>query len=360
MKNRASVRTAIVLAVLAAVACGKKGDPRAPLRPVPAAVSAFNAERSGSTVTIRYLIPSQNQDGSTPAAAERIGLYALTLAASAPAPSVEQVVTAANVVNEVAVRRDADPVAPPDAPKTGPGDSVAYTDTVSIPADGGPFVRYYAATGWAGRRRGLVSPLLAVPLGTGPTAPAAVTIKYDEKSLTLSWQASGASQRFVVDRVSSLTQSSRLTQEALAATEFVVPVQLGTEQCFVVRTVEVVGAVSLIGDPTAPSCVTPVDTFPPAPPSELRGSPGDSGIELTWTAPASADVAGYVILRGEGASDTLQRLTTAPVTATQYRDETVKSGVTYTYAVLAIDRATPPNESRPSNRDTVTARLRSQ
>jgi hypothetical protein len=175
--------------------------------------------------------------------------------------------------------------------------------------------------------------------------------------VTLSWQASGAGQRFVVDRVSEAAAPARLTPEAIAATELAVPVQFGAEQCFVVRTVEIVGAVTLIGEATPPACVTPVDRFAPVPPSDLRGFPAEVGIELSWTASTTADTAAYVVLRGEGTNDTLQRLTATPITATQYRDQAVRSGVTYTYAVIAIDRATPPNESRPSNRETVTARL---
>ena len=216
---------------------------------------------------------------------------ALTTPASAPAPTIDQLVAAGNVVSAIQVRRDQDADAP-DAPKTGPGDSVTYTDAVSLPADGGPYVRYYAAAGWAGRRRGPVSAMLSVPLGTGPAAPSAVTPVYDENSITLSWQASGAGHRFVVDRVSPGAAPARVTPEAIAATEVAVPVQFGAEQCFVVRTVEVIGAVTLIGAPTQPACLTPVDRFPPAPPSELRGFPAETGIELTWTASSTRGCGG--------------------------------------------------------------------
>jgi hypothetical protein len=200
--------------------------------------------------------------------------------------------------------------------------------------------------------------MLSVPLGTGPAAPADVTSAYSETAITLSWQSAATAQRFLVERVSPGPSPTRVTKEPITAAEVTVPVQFGAEQCFVVRTVEVIGAVTLIGEPASPTCITPVDRFPPAPPSELRGYPGETSIELRWTASASADAAAYVVLRGEGTSDTLQRLTATPVTTTQYRDETVRSGVMYTYAVIALDGATPPNESRPSNRDTVTARLR--
>lgn len=347
----------ILIAMTAASACGKKGPPQAPLRPVPAMVSAFAVERVGENVTVHFAAPTANQDGSTPSATERINLYALTLAAASPAPTVEQLAAAANVITAVRVPRKEDPEAP-GAPPTGPGDPVKYIDAISLPPNGGPFVRYYAAATWAGRRRGPVSAMLSVPLGTGPAAPADVTSAYSETAITLSWQSAATAQRFLVERVSPGPSPTRVTKEPITAAEVTVPVQFGAEQCFVVRTVEVIGAVTLIGEPASPTCITPVDRFPPAPPSELRGYPGETSIELRWTASASADAAAYVVLRGEGTSDTLQRLTATPVTTTQYRDETVRSGVMYTYAVIALDGATPPNESRPSNRDTVTARLR--
>jgi len=81
---------------------------------------------------------------------------------------------------------------------------------------------------------------------------------------------------------------------------------------------------------------------------------GDTGVDLSWTASASTDLAGYIVLRAEGANGTLQPLTPQPITATAYQDATARSGVTYLYAVKAVDRA--GNESALSNRYPVTAR----
>jgi hypothetical protein len=44
------------------------------------------------------------------------------------------------------------------------------------------------------------------------------------------------------------------------------------------------------------------------------------------------------------------------LTSTTYRDAAVRAGVTYDYVVIAVDTATPANESAPSNRESVTAR----
>ena len=95
--------------------------------------------------------------------------------------------------------------------------------------------------------------------------------------------------------------------------------------------------------------------LPPAP-TGLVAFPGEGGIGLTWDAVTAADLAGYLVLRGEGADDTLRPITPEPLTATTFTDATARAGVRYTYAVLAVDRATPANRSKESNRVSETGR----
>jgi fibronectin type 3 domain-containing protein len=47
---------------------------------------------------------------------------------------------------------------------------------------------------------------------------------------------------------------------------------------------------------------------------------------------------------------------TEPIKETTYRDTTVKPGVRYVYAVVAVDTASPQNVSAQSNRVEETAR----
>jgi len=51
-------------------------------------------------------------------------------------------------------------------------------------------------------------------------------------------------------------------------------------------------------------------------------------------------------------------LTPEPIKETRYQDRTARPGVTYVYAIVAVDRATPPNRSAESNRVQETARYR--
>ena len=128
----------------------------------------------------------------------------------------------------------------------------------------------------------------------------------------------------------------------------------GVEQCFVVRTVETLASTMVESEPSARTCITPRDTFPPAAPKALSAVAGPGAINLIWDANTEADLAGYVVLRGEAPGDTLQPLNGEPTRETRYRDATVTPGVHYVYAIVAIDRA--GNRSAASPRVEETAR----
>jgi fibronectin type 3 domain-containing protein len=133
-------------------------------------------------------------------------------------------------------------------------------------------------------------------------------------------------------------------------------VTYGEQRCFVVRAVAVVSGVHVEGEASQSACVTPRDIFPPAAPGNLTAIASAGAMNLAWNANIEQDLAGYLVLRGEAGSATLQQLTPSPVRENTYTDTTVKPGVTYTYAVVAIDTATPPNMSAQSAPRTETAR----
>jgi hypothetical protein len=133
-------------------------------------------------------------------------------------------------------------------------------------------------------------------------------------------------------------------------------VEFGVERCYVVRRVELAGTVAIEGAPSPPTCITPVDTFPPAAPKSLAHIAAANGVSLLWEANSEPDLGGYLVLRGEAPGDTLSPLTKEPITDTSFLDTTVRRGRTYVYEVVAVDRSTPPNRSEPSNRVEETVR----
>ncbi len=132
------------------------------------------------------------------------------------------------------------------------------------------------------------------------------------------------------------------------------PITLGTEGCYQVRAMRVYGNARLESAPSATACTTFTDTFAPPPPANLAAVGSEGGVSLIWDPSPGADVAGYLVLRGEvgvaGATPTLAAITAQPIRETTYRDDTPRRGVRYVYAVIAVDGATPANRSAESNR----------
>ena len=108
------------------------------------------------------------------------------------------------------------------------------------------------------------------------------------------------------------------------------------------------GALS-VGPMSAEACVTPVDVFPPVPPSDLRLFWRTEQTDLSWRESASTDVAGYHVYRSGEDGTGFQRLTESPLEQTSYTDAARDPRGAYRYAITAVDGADPPNESMPSD-----------
>jgi predicted small lipoprotein YifL len=149
----------------------------------------------------------------------------------------------------------------------------------------------------------------------------------------------------------------RLTPQPLAVTTWRdAPLDVGTERCYAVRTVETSGTEVVESEASPTLCISPTDIFPPKPPANLAAVASEGAISLIWEANAEPDLAGYIVLRGEAPGATLRPLMTEPIKDTTYRDTTTKAGVRYIYTVVAVDTATPQNVSTQSNRVEETAR----
>ena len=272
--------------------------------------------------------------------------------------------------SRVAVRTDDEPDVP--------GALMAAADDVGLQ-------RYYFAVAASARGRyGPHSAVIPAPLLPTSGPPSQPVITVDETSMTMRWtpppDARGApaatdpewlpSRSLVPGPIATtydvyevprerpddaaMTFPTTLTPEPVGAPEFTQrDITLGVERCFVVRPVDVIGGVHVRGPASPMACASFADTFAPSAPKDLVGVAVAGGVNLIWEPSAAADVAGYVVLRGEAGSATLTALMTTPVAAPSYRDETVKTGVRYVYAVVAVDRA--GNRSAESNRIEETA-----
>jgi hypothetical protein len=222
--------TAVLVFAVALAACGKKGAPLPPLLRIPAAVGEPRAVRMADEVFVRFLVPTANADGVTPADIARVEVYAVTLNR---APTTEDhpddIRKLSKLIATEQVRRPLPPLPPPrpgeppspplpPGPGVDQGAEIVVRDTLTeearaavtlprdrnertrdgetptpsslvVPVEAPEPVRYYYAVGVNQRgRHGLVQNFLAVPLGTTSSAPPAPDVTYDERTITIRWK----------------------------------------------------------------------------------------------------------------------------------------------------------------------------
>jgi hypothetical protein len=346
-------------------------------------------------VRLQFVLPTANAQGEGRIDLDRVEVYAATIAAESADPPNRDLLVPKYLVGTILVKplpEEGKPeaLAPAAAEdkRPEPGESVIFieelnqaklTPQVTTPpppevlptqpaaaaavaaAKKAPAVRRtYVLRGLTrGGRSGPASARVVLPLLDLPAPPGGVAVTFTEKALTVTWIAPVIAEPAAPPTFNIYTPDGTvpLNPAPLSTTSFErAGMVFGTEECFVVRTAVVTGVATLESAPSAPQCVTPVDVFPPAAPQGLSAVGVAGAVNLIWGANTESDLAGYVILRGEAPGDTLQAITTTPITETTYRDTAVQPGVRYVYAVVAVDRATPPNTSPQSARVEESAR----
>ena len=388
--------TSLVLAAGVTAACGQKGPPLPPLRPIPASPTEVAARRVGDRVQLRFTIPTTNQDPSLPLALSRVDIYARSEGFGAEPPALTQLVHRDFLVGSIPVKPavppdapPADPAAPVDA-RPAPGDVADWSET--IPAGAArpvtltreqraaqsarrpialslwpsqvavPFsrivlpTRYYVMVPVSVQgRNGAPSAILPVRLGAAPAAPSDGVLTNTVTLLTLTWTSPAGAGAMIYESTRDGVEAAAPVQPTPISTgTWSTPVTFGVERCFMLRQVHVDAGVSTESASAGPFCHTAEDKYPPPTPVGLIGASEPGRGILDWTAVTAPDLAGYHVLRGEGVGATLQPLTTAVVTSTRYVDTTIRPGIDYIYAVVAVDRA--GNRSEPSATVTVTGR----
>jgi Fibronectin type III domain. len=112
----------------------------------------------------------------------------------------------------------------------------------------------------------------------------------------------------------------------------------GEEYEYVVRAVSYVQGVPVESRPSPALRVRPVDTFPPAAPTNVTGASAAGVVSLFFPANPETDLKGYLIYRSErGTNDPPTRLTPTPIQRTTFQDITGVRGKVYLYFVTAVD-----------------------
>ncbi len=337
-------RVGLVLAGLSVamlvVACGKKGPPLPPAPRGPLSATAIEARQHGDRVEVSFAVPEARAPGPA-AAIARAELVRVTYApggAPAPDPDVfrrrgEIVATRASVGIEArTVVQLVDP--PPQGSDTTPGTTLRYA------------VRLYD-------QRGRMSGLAAAPdlvLAAVPPAPTGVRGEPTSDGVRLSWDAA-PDTRYNVYRANEGAEVPLrpLHDRPLSVGEYLdATAPSGARLVYTLRAV--------VGEPppyvesadATPLAIEVVDRFAPAAPRGLVAVQEGLAVRLFWDPGAERDLDGYRVYRRDARDAPWTRIGPDPIDRPLFLDETVSPGQTVGYRVTAVDRATPANESDPS------------
>ncbi len=181
---------------------------------------------------------------------------------------------------------------------------------------------------------------------TPPAAPGPVSTSNTGSSITLSWPKGTDSdlRTFFVYRATAAAGPFGagvpvLPPAGSTVTYTDTSVAANTRYYYIVRAVDTHANVS---DPSSVASEI-IDTIPPAPPTGLAATPGDTTVALSWSPSPEADFAGYnAYYRASGATTWIKSNATLLGTTT-HSVTGLTNGLAYEFSVTALD--TEPNES---------------
>jgi fibronectin type 3 domain-containing protein len=343
---------ALLLAVGALAACGKKGPPVAPELRVPVSPAALHGAVDERSIVVSWVAPGTRMDGTR---LREVALYKLYRREEAGAGPVKSAMLSSGRVvgyDEIAVIKTAAP-----APAVVRGSSVTWIDQRALSV-GRRYVYVVTAEDAQGRTSA-PSERLVVPFLAAPKAPRALRASPGDRRVSLTWEPPAALMddspvtgplAYIVLRGGTSGALAPITPQPVAGTAFTdTAVDNDTDYRYAVRAVRVEGAVIASGETSPTVAVAPADTTPPSAPTALVAVPSGGAIRLAWNPSPEPDVAAYAVYRAGGSGELVRIATTLAGAGTVYTDRDVRAGTTYRYAVTALDRARRPNESARSN-----------
>ena len=356
--TRRTARRAAVLAsaVLALVACGKRGAPVAPQLRVPQAVTDLQATARHDGIELAWTPPRRRVDNRRlfdPGVAK---LYRTEDSGAGEPRAAMLVRDRIAGYTEVATFPLSEPAG------TQARDArVVYTDRRDL-----TFGRRYTYVVTTSDTRGHVSAPSArtsVMFIAASEPPTGVAADPGDAQVRLAWQA----PRRLVDGTpitGQLVYEIARAPDATATPSAIGKTPAG-ETSFVdrgmandvtyhytVRAIRMEGGATAISAASDPVAATPAKSTPPAPASDLAAIPSRGEVRLSWKPSPAPDVAAYVIYRAVGGGP-FTRIGSVRPPATTFVDREVPPG-RYRYAVTAQDTSTRANESARSNEVTVT------
>lgn len=358
MKKTALTSTAVgrlLLLLLSTVAsiivagCGKRAPPLPPLARI-RQVAEINYGQQGNRIIINVTIPTPSK-GRKNTRITRIDVYRLAESPNAPLTLNSQ---------EFAARASVVGVIPYDDIKN-PSAPILFTDQLELTSNKVRFrygVRFVNSNG---QSTDFSNILLVTPSTRIALPPEELTALESQASINIEWKRP-------LENIDGSTPVNILGYNIYRSTKSeIVPVLLNTaplndleyqDRKFVfgdtytyfIRTVS-------LGDAGAPIesidsstvTITPQDTFRPSAPISITIAAAPAKLSLFFPANPETDIAGYYVYRTQDPTlpkEEWRKMNNALLTRTTFADESVESGKTYHYYLIAVDTA--GNLSDPS------------
>jgi len=340
MRPAAGFVLCVVLAGVA-IACGKKGPPRAPEPRGPLPPREVEARQEGSDVRVWFSVPSPRgtKPSQVPARAELV--------------RVEYPPDSNPPQDPDAFRRRGRVVSTHDV-QGAPGSLASLGDATLrvLPKGGKGWILRYGIRVWdhGGRLSPLVVAQDLVPVEP-PEPPSHLQAEATADGIRLKWEPP--------ERVDSLlynvyreSPGQRLeirpvNREPLQATEFLdAEVTSGNTYAYSVRTAASGGPPYRESVSSERVVLLAEDRFPPAAPERLVAVQEGPAVRLLWNPNQERDLAGYRVYRK--AAENWVQVGPDLVDRPSYLDADVQPGQRLEYRVTALDRASRTNESAPS------------
>ncbi len=314
----------IAAALLALSGCGLKGDPLPPITPTPEKPAKQNARAREGCVELRWRAPKADAPERCPAA------YWEVLRADDPDDSGLLVYRVLATV-----------------------ESTSYSD---CPGRGGGARAYSIRGVCADGERGKSGPVIRVSGLSAPGAPSAVRVEAGDGFVDLTWQGAKDLPPNAGFNVYRSQDPDDFPWRPLNSTPIRGdsytdgPLPNGVSYYYQVRAVALDdNALPVEGPASLVSRAAPVDLVPPAPPEGLAAVWTEEGVLLKWFSNDEPDLAGYRVYRRRRGRGSYQPLFAKPIADTTYLDASTTTRIEYQYVVRALDNASSPNQSPPSN-----------
>jgi hypothetical protein len=380
--RRSTVRVLLALLIVTG-ACGKKGDPQAPLPRGPNAVSDLSAEQEGDDAILTFTFPDRLLTGAPLTDLETIEVYRVVH----PSPSLTgprragsgqggQTGTGVVALPGAAERRAATntrfaeeafyqaaekiatlPLA--EIAERTRGASVVYRDPLSplfAQEKKAEPLAYAVISVRRGGQRSPLSNIVVLEPDVAPEAPVLLPALPAEGRVCLEWLPSQkdvlgrpveVGGYLVYRRVLPEEEYERpLNAKPVVALSYVdVGAPYGVPLVYTVRAVLAKNP-KVEGLAAEELALVHRDIYPPGAPSRLDALSEVNRVRLVWNPVDAPDLAGYLVFRAEESGEP-ERLTKEPVPDPFFSDESVGQGKRYRYTVRAIDRAGNQSPSSP-------------